>query len=302
VTLEPCAHEGRQPPCTRALIEARVARVVIASDDPSERASGRGPGVLRDEGIAVEVADGAEAAAARRLNQAFRKHARTDRPLVVLKSAISLDGRTATATGDSQWISGPESRGLVHRWRAEADAVAVGIGTVLADDPLLTARPEDPSPDAAARQPLRIVFDSTARLPLDSQLARSAADSPVLVLAGAEAPRDRLTALRDAGIEVLPCPGEAAAHVEAALDELGRREITSLMLEGGARLVGSFLDAAEVDELRLFVAPILLGGSGARPLAGGRGAADVSNAVRALAVDWERTGEDLMVRATIREW
>src|SRR6187551_236675 len=191
VTLEPCAHQGRQPPCVEAILEAGIARVVIASDDPSEKAAGRGPGSLRDGGVAVELAAGEEASAARLLNQPFRKHARTGLPLVTLKLAISLDGRTATAPGDSPWISGPESRALVHRWRAEADAIAVGIGTVLADDPLLTARP-DPSAvpllrhseqrNSGARQPLRVVFDRRARLPLGSQLLRTLDVSPVLAV------------------------------------------------------------------------------------------------------------------------
>src|SRR6188768_980550 len=140
VTLEPCAHEGRQPPCVEAILKAGIGRVVIASDDPSEKAAGRGPGILRDGGVEVAFASGAEATAARRLNQPFRKHARTGLPLVVLKMAMSLDGETATASGDSPWISGPESRELVHKWRSESDAIAVGIGTALVDDPLLTAR------------------------------------------------------------------------------------------------------------------------------------------------------------------
>src|SRR3954447_25835442 len=148
VTLEPCAHQGRQPPCVEAILEAGLSRVVIASDDPSEKAAGRGPGILRDGGIEIEFAAGEEASAARLLNQPFRKHARTGLPLVTLKLAISLDGRTSTQPGDSPWISGEQSRELVHRWRGESDAIAVGIGTVLADDPLLTARGGD-----AARQP-----------------------------------------------------------------------------------------------------------------------------------------------------
>src|SRR6187551_77345 len=175
VTLEPCAHRGRQPPCVEAILQAGVNRVVIASDDPSEKAAGRGPGILRDGGVEVEFASGAEATAARRLNQSFRKHARTGLPLVVLKMAMSLDGRTSTAPGDSPWISGPESRDLVHRWRAEHDAIAVGIGTALADDPLLTARVE------GARQPKRVVFDRNARLPLDSQLLQTLDQAPVYV-------------------------------------------------------------------------------------------------------------------------
>ncbi|HEY3435934.1 MAG TPA: bifunctional diaminohydroxyphosphoribosylaminopyrimidine deaminase/5-amino-6-(5-phosphoribosylamino)uracil reductase RibD, partial [Solirubrobacterales bacterium] len=159
VTLEPCAHEGRQPPCVEAILEAGIGRVVIASEDPSEKAAGRGPGILRDGGVEVGFATGAEATAARRLNQPFRKHAKTGLPLVILKMAMSLDGRTSTAPGDSPWISGPESREMVHGWRAECDAIAIGIGTALADDPLLTARVD------GARQPLRVVFDSQARLP-----------------------------------------------------------------------------------------------------------------------------------------
>ena len=170
VTLEPCAHTGKQPPCADALVEASVARVVYAADDPSEKASGKGPGILGAAGIEVEAADGDEALAARLQNQAFRKHAVTGRPLVTLKSAVTLDGHTATESGDSRWISGPDSRALVHRWRAEADAIAIGIGTALSDDPLLTARDHDPP---ASRQPLRVVFDSTARLPLTSALIGS---------------------------------------------------------------------------------------------------------------------------------
>ncbi len=182
VTLEPCAHQGRQPPCVEAILEAGVARVVIASDDPTEKASGRGPGILRDGGVEVAFASGAEATAARRLNQPFRKHARTGLPLVILKMAMSLDGQTSTHPDDSPWISGPESRELVHRWRSESDAIAVGIGTALADDPLLTARID------GARQPRRVVFDSQARLPLDSQLLQTLDQAPVLVITAPDAP------------------------------------------------------------------------------------------------------------------
>jgi diaminohydroxyphosphoribosylaminopyrimidine deaminase / 5-amino-6-(5-phosphoribosylamino)uracil reductase len=297
VSVEPCAHHGRQPPCTDAILAAGISRVVIASDDPTEKASGRGPGILRDEGVDVSFAEGAEAAAARLLNQPFRKHARTGRPLVVLKSALSLDGFTATAGGDSKWISGVESRATVHRWRADSDAIAVGISTALADDPQLTAREVDePEP----RQPLRVVFDSDARLGLDSTLVRSAAEVPVLVVASEAAPPDRTEALRGAGVEVLALPGERPERLSAALDELGRRRITSLLLEGGAALAGAFLDAGEVDELRLFIAPVLLGAG--RPLAVREGAPEVAAGERPLAVEWERSGDDLLARARMREW
>jgi diaminohydroxyphosphoribosylaminopyrimidine deaminase/5-amino-6-(5-phosphoribosylamino)uracil reductase len=297
VTLEPCAHHGRQPPCTEAIVAAGIARVVIASDDPSEKASGRGPGVLRDEGVEVSMAEGAEAAAARLLNQPFRKHARTGRPLATLKLAQTLDGRTAAGEGGPRWISGPGSRRPVHRWRGEADAVAVGIGTALADDPLLTAREVD-----AHRQPLRVVFDSEARLPLDAQLIRTVAQAPVLVVASPAAPADRVDALREAGAEVVVVDGDRAQRIRAALAELGRRGITSLLLEGGAELAGSFLDAGEVDELRLFIAPVIFGGVGVGPLAGWAGGGRAAEATRALAVEWERSGDDLLVRCRLREW
>jgi diaminohydroxyphosphoribosylaminopyrimidine deaminase / 5-amino-6-(5-phosphoribosylamino)uracil reductase len=266
VTLEPCAHQGRQPPCTEAILEAKIGRVVIASEDPTEKAAGRGPGMLRDGEVKVEFAAGEEATAARLLNQPFRKHTRTGLPLVTLKLAMSLDGRTATEPGDSPWISGERSRELVHRWRAESDAVAVGIGTVLADDPLLTARPnasrapyvprgQERRTGTEVRQPLRVVFDRQARLSLDSQLVRGVDQSPVIVVASQDADQARTAALQEAGMEILVANG-----IEAALADLGRRDITSLFLEGGRTLAAAFAAAGQIDESRVFVAPVLLGG------------------------------------------
>jgi len=269
VTLEPCAHQGRQPPCVDAILEAGIGRVVIGSDDPSEKASGRGPGILRDGGVVVELAAGEEATAARLLNQPFRKHSRTGLPLVTLKLAISLDGQTETAHDDSPWISSPKSLELVHRWRAESDAIAVGIGTVLADDPLLTARVPD-----ASRQPLRLVFDRRARLPLDSQLLQTLDQSPVLVVVSQAADPSSLAALRDAGAETL-----IADSIEAALSDLGRRDVTSLFLEGGRTLASAFAAADQVDEVRTFVAPVILGG-GRRICPVDRGAEDTLIATR----------------------
>jgi diaminohydroxyphosphoribosylaminopyrimidine deaminase/5-amino-6-(5-phosphoribosylamino)uracil reductase len=245
----------------------------------------------------VVPCEGAEAAAARLLNQPFRKRARTGRPLVVLKAALTLDGRTATGSGESKWISGDSSRELVHRWRSDLDAVAIGIGTAVADDALLTARGV-----GATRQPTRVVFDSTARLPLDGRLVRTATEAPVIVIAGPEAPSGSIDALTNAGVEVVVVPGGGPDRVRAALDELGRRDLASLLLEGGATLAGSFRDAGELDELRLFFAPVLLGGADSRPLLGGEGAGSISGAERALAIEWERVGEDQLARARMREW
>ena len=301
VTLEPCAHTGRQPPCTEVIIETGVSRVLYASEDPTEKASGRGPGILRDSGVEVELANGAEAAAARLLNQPFRKLARTGRPLVTYKAAMSLDGRVAAPGGDSRWISSAQRRELVHRWRADCDGVAVGIGTALADDPLLTARLQDGAP--AGRQPLRIVFDSQARLPLHSALVGSVDEAPLLLICAQTAASERLEALRGAGVEAVVVPGrDRGARLGAALDELGRREVGDLLLEGGPLLAGGFMDAGELDELRLFMAPLLVGASEARAVLEGTGAPRIAEGVRPLSVERESVGEDLLIRARIREW
>jgi diaminohydroxyphosphoribosylaminopyrimidine deaminase / 5-amino-6-(5-phosphoribosylamino)uracil reductase len=298
VTLEPCAHHGRQPPCTEAILEAEISRLVYASEDPTEKASGRGPGMLRDGGVGVELAGGPEASAARLLNQAFRKRARTGRPLVTYKAAMSLDGRVASPTGDSRWISSVESRELVHRWRAECDAVAVGIGTALADDPLLTARIE-----GAGRQPTRVVFDSHARLPLDSALVSSIDEAPLIVVCAPEAASGRRDGLERAGAEVVVAPGRSSrARLEAALDELGRRQIQDLLMEGGPTLAGALFDAGEIDEVRLFLAPVLIGAAQARAVLEGAGVARIAEGVRPLATSVDRIGEDVLIQARLREW
>jgi diaminohydroxyphosphoribosylaminopyrimidine deaminase / 5-amino-6-(5-phosphoribosylamino)uracil reductase len=205
VSLEPCCHQGRTPPCTEAIRAAGIGRVVVASDDPSEHASGRGLGILRDEGVEVVVADGELASRARLLNQPFRKHARTGRPWVLFKSAMTLDGKVATKGGDSKWISGEESRRLAHHWRAQCDAVAVGIGTALADNPQLTARI-----DGVIRQPRRVVFDSLGRLPLGSQLVRDARTIPLTVVVSRAAPRAAIDALSTHGADIVLATGESA--------------------------------------------------------------------------------------------
>jgi diaminohydroxyphosphoribosylaminopyrimidine deaminase / 5-amino-6-(5-phosphoribosylamino)uracil reductase len=298
VSLEPCAHHGRTPPCTDAITEAKLSRVVVASDDPSQKASGRGLGILRDEGIQVDVASGDVAEAARLLNQPFRKHARTGRPLVLLKYAMTLDGKVATRTGDSKWISNEMSRARAHRWRAQSDAVAVGIGTALADDPLLTARIE-----GVPRQPRRVVFDAEGRLPLDSKLVQSADQTPVILVCSRAASRTHVQGLESAGVEVIVASGEnESARVEAALDELGAREVQQLLVEGGPHLAGAFLDAGEVDELRVFIAPVIAGGRQARPAVEGEGAETIAAAAHALHTTVERIEDDVLVTARLKEW
>jgi diaminohydroxyphosphoribosylaminopyrimidine deaminase / 5-amino-6-(5-phosphoribosylamino)uracil reductase len=302
VSLEPCCHEGKTPPCTDAILQAGIRRVVIASDDPTEKASGRGLGILRDEGVEVVLADGDLASTARLLNQAFRKHARVRRPWVLFKSAMTLDGKVATRSGDSKWISGEHSRSLAHRWRASVDAVVVGIGTALADDPQLTARPDGMSADPS-QQPRRVVFDSLARLPPSSQLVVAASEVPLTVVVSRAAARADTDALEAAGVQVLVAAGEnEPARVRAALDQLGAMGVASLLLEGGPHLAGAFLDAGEIDEIRLFLAPLLRGGSAARDPLEGEGVERISEAARALAFSWENVGEDLLITARLREW
>jgi diaminohydroxyphosphoribosylaminopyrimidine deaminase/5-amino-6-(5-phosphoribosylamino)uracil reductase len=298
VTLEPCAHTGRQPPCTEAILDAGISRVVYASEDPTDKASGRGPGMLRDGGVEVELAGGPEAGAARLLNQAFRKRARTGRPLVTYKAAMSLDGRVASPTGDSRWISSVESREHVHRWRSECDAVAIGIGTALADDPLLTARIE-----GAASQPARVVFDSGARLPIESALVASIDEAPLIVICAPEAPSAKRDALERAGAEVIVAPGRTDRdRLEAGLTELGRRDIQDLLVEGGPTFAGALFDAGEVDQMRLFIAPVLVGAAQARAVLEGEGAVRIADGVRPLATTFDQVGEDMLVRARLREW
>ena len=253
VTLEPCCHHGKTPPCTAAIIAAGIARVVVATGDPFPAVAGRGIAALRAAGIDVET--GVLAADARRLIAPFCKLVETGMPWVIAKWAMSLDGRLAAPPGADRWISSSESRGLVHALRGRIDAIVVGIGTVLADDPLLTARPPGP------RQPLRIVLDSAARLPLAAALVRTAREVPVLVAAGPAATADRVAALRAAGCEVWQAATDSrSAQVRELLAELGRRRLTNLMVEGGAAVLRTFFAAGAVDEIQAFVAPRVIGG------------------------------------------
>lgn len=300
VSLEPCCHKGKTPPCTDAILAAGLGRVVVASDDPSEKASGRGLGILRDEGVEVVVADAGDALAgtARLANQAFRKHAKTGRPWVLFKSAMTLDGKVATRTGDSKWISSESSRARAHRWRASVDGVVVGIGTALADDPQLTARVE-----AVHKQPARVVFDAEARLPLDSKLVRAAPADRLIVVVARAAPRAATEALEMAGAEIVVATGQhEPARIRDALDRLGEMGLTSLLLEGGPHLAGAFFDAGEIDEVRLFLAPLLLGGRSARDPLEGEGVERISDALRAQTLECEQVAEDLLISARLRQW
>lgn len=285
VTLEPCAHQGRTPPCAPALVDAGVSRVVVAVLDPDDRVAGRGVEILRQAGIAVDVGVGSEAAA--RSLAAYLHHRRTGRPLCLLKTAASLDGRTAAADGTSQWITGPEARADAHRLRAESGAVMVGAGTALADRPTLTFRNLDFEDGLVPFQPVRVLLDAAGRVPASGPLF-DAGLAPTLVITTADADPDARTAWKEAGAAVedaasAPASGPAV-DLDAALLILGARGILQVMVEGGAALHGSFLRAGLVDRLVVYTGGAILGAEG-RPVFAGPGPGTLAEASR-----WRLTG------------
>jgi diaminohydroxyphosphoribosylaminopyrimidine deaminase/5-amino-6-(5-phosphoribosylamino)uracil reductase len=296
VTLEPCCHHGKTPPCTAAIVGSGIARVVVAAGDPFPAVSGRGVAALRAAGVAVEV--GLLQAEARYLNAPYFKLQETGLPWVIAKWAMTLDGKLATSTRRSRWISGPESRQLVHRLRGRVDAIVVGRGTVEADDPLLTARPEGEAPRRTA---VRVVLDSRAALRCDSQLVRTARQVPVLVVVGPGAPDADVARLESAGCEVWRCAGERPAdRMVTLLRELGRRRWTNVLVEGGMAVLGSCLEAGAIDEVHVFVAPKLLGGAAAPSPIGGAGLHDPAGAVRLEEWTWRQVGCDWYATARVQ--
>jgi diaminohydroxyphosphoribosylaminopyrimidine deaminase / 5-amino-6-(5-phosphoribosylamino)uracil reductase len=258
VTLEPCCHRGRTPPCADALIAAGLSRVVVALEDPDPRVAGGGLARLRAAGIAVETGLGAAEGA--EINAGFFQRVHLGRPLVTLKLATSLDGRIATASGESRWITGAPARERAHLLRATHDAILVGTDTVLTDDPQLTCR----LPGLDAQSPVRVVIDRQLRIPLDAQVFAEARRVPSWVLTLASADQARRTALGDAGVVVIPAAPDPAGHIDlaGALDLLGERGLTRLLVEGGGRLAAALLRAGLVDRLVWLHAPLLLGGDG----------------------------------------
>jgi diaminohydroxyphosphoribosylaminopyrimidine deaminase/5-amino-6-(5-phosphoribosylamino)uracil reductase len=294
VTLEPCAHQGRTPPCAPALVDAGVSRVVVAVLDPDERVAGRGIDVLRAAGVSVEVGAGAEAAA--RSLGPYLHHRRTGRPVCLLKTAASLDGRTAAADGTSQWITGPEARADAHGLRAESGAVVVGAGTALADRPSLTFRNLDFEAGLTPAQPLRVLLDAAGRVPATGPLFDLGV-APTLVLTTSAADPETRRGWEEAGADVEEIPSAGGVDLGIALDVLGRRGILQAMVEGGATLHGALLRAGLADRLVVYAGGVVLGSEGL-PLFGGPGPASLSEAsrwrltgVRALGVDarldWE---------------
>lgn len=293
VSLEPCDHVGKTPACAPALVQAGLARVVIAALDPTAVDRGGGVAILRRAGIAVDVGLCADAAA--RQNAGFFKLAALGRPLVTAKWAMSVDGKIATRTGDSQWISSAESRRDVHRLRGLVDCIVVGAGTARADDPLLTCR------DAELRRTaVRLVLCGRRAPAPDSRLARTARETPVLLAHVEGIPPDGLDQLLSAGCEALPLPadGQVAGHVDlgALLDALGVRRMTNVLVEGGSAVLGSLAAAGLVDRVLAYVAPRVIGGSTAPGPVGGEGPASMAGALDLADCEVTRMGPDALVR------
>lgn len=293
VTLEPCNHQGRTPPCVDAILTAGIRRVVIGCLDPNPAVVGGGADRLRAAGLEVEV--GVAAAEARALVAPWTKFITTGLPHVSLKLALSLDGRIATRTGASKWVTGPEARAKVQELRARHDAVGVGIGTVLADDPRLTVRDLEVLP--SGRVPARVVFDSRLRLPLNSRLVQTAREVPTWILTGSDAAEDAEQAFVDAGCAVVRVPNSAEGRVDvaAALRLLASQGVVSILIEGGAELAGSLLASRLADELHAFIAPILLGPRGRPGAVDWAGPDTPAEAPRIVDSRWELCGRDAYV-------
>ena len=292
-TLEPCDHHGSTPPCTEALVASGIANVVVAAGDPNPIVDGRGFARLRSAGI--EVIDGLLAAEAHRLNAAFERHVTTGLPYVTLKTAATLDGKTAARDGSSRWITGEAARADVHRLRAGADAIVIGAGTAISDDPALTVR----GPASAARPPLRVVVDAAGRVSPALRLFDGAA--PTLVATTDLADAGLLAAWTASGAEVVVLDRDSSGLVslEHLLSHLGKRDVQNLLLEGGATLAWSFVREGSVDRVIVYVAPKLIGGQEAPGILGGSGFSSLDQALQLSIVSVDRIGDDLRVEADV---
>lgn len=288
VTLEPCAHQGRTPPCTRQIIEAGISRVVAAVEDPNPRVKGRGFEELRRAGIQVE--SGLLAEEGERLIEAYACFITAGRPFVVAKWASSVDGKIATRSGDSRYISGAESQEFAHRLRNELDAILVGLGTVRIDNPQLTCRMD------GGRNPLRVVLDGKANIDHNSNIAGSAKEVPTLIAVTEDADQEKVEGLSRLGMDVVRLPGvDGWVDLPSLLEELGRRDVMSLLVEGGSRTLGSFFDGGLVDKVLVHVAPVIFGGEEAPVAVGGHGVESITRALRIEELELLRLGEDILI-------
>ena len=292
VTLEPCNHHGRTPPCTERIIEAGVKRVVVGCTDPDKKVSGEGIKRLRQSGI--DVTEGILQKECLRLNEAYFHHRKTNQPFVTLKMAITLDGKIAAHNGDSRWVTGSESRAHVHQCRKISDAILVGVGTVLADNPRLTARIDDES----VRQPVRIVLDSRLQTPLDAHVVNTDA-APTWIFTTSQCDQKKAKRLSEKGVKVIVTRQEKRVEVEEVLAYLGQRGILSLMVEGGSQVNASFLRGGHVQKVMAYIAPKLLGGADSKSVIAGPNPERMQEAVSLKDMDIMRFGEDFLLTGYI---
>lgn len=295
VTLEPCCHHGKQPPCTDAIIEAGIKRVIIGSSDPNPLVAGKGVEILRESGI--EVVEGFLKEECDEINRVFFHYITTGRPYVVMKYAMTTDGKIATYTGSSRWITGEQARERVHRDRNRYTAIMVGIGTVLADDPLLTCRIE------GGRDPVRVICDTGMRIPVGSQIVKTAGTVPTIIAVsreGTTGKHDKRKALCDAGCEILEVAfRKGHMDLEDLMVKLGERKIDSVMLEGGATLNWAALDAGVVNAVQTYIAPKIFGGKNAPAPVGGEGVGEPSEAFTLSRPRVVFEGDDILLESEV---
>lgn len=297
VTLEPCNHSGRTPPCTQKIVNAGIGRVVVAMKDPNPDVRGGGVEFLRSRGIDVDV--GTCEREARRLNEAFVKYVETKRPFAILKCAATLDGRIATRTGDSKWVTGEASRAHVHRIRHAADAIMVGVGTVIKDDPSLTARiPGDDGKRPV--DPTRVILDTRLRIPESAKLLRLESDSDTIVVTGPSAPDDKKARIERKGVRVMQADvKDDRIDLDRLMDRLGALGLTSLLIEGGGRVIAAALKAGIVDKIIFFYAPRILGGDDGVPICRGPGPALMNESIPVDDLEVRRFGDDVMIEGYV---
>ncbi|MBK1810384.1 bifunctional diaminohydroxyphosphoribosylaminopyrimidine deaminase/5-amino-6-(5-phosphoribosylamino)uracil reductase RibD [Clostridium sp. YIM B02505] len=296
VTLEPCSHYGKTPPCAKAIVEKGIKKVIIGMEDPNPLVSGRGIKIIKEAGI--EVITGILEEEGRKLNEVFIKYISTNRPFCTMKTAMTLDGKIATYTNASKWITGELSRKYVHELRHRVAGIVVGIGTVLADDPALTTRLED----GTGNDPIRIIIDSSASIPLEAKVLNLKSDKKTIIATTEKADKSKLKALEEKGAEIIITPSKnGRVDLPLLMKELGVRKVDSVLLEGGSELNYSALEEGVVDKVNAFIAPKIIGGNEAKTPVGGRGKAYMGEAIKLNNIDIYRLGDDMMIEGYIKK-
>jgi diaminohydroxyphosphoribosylaminopyrimidine deaminase/5-amino-6-(5-phosphoribosylamino)uracil reductase len=290
VTLEPCNHYGRTPPCTEAILKSGIKNVLVGMPDPNPSVSGGGAEFLKRKGIRIE--SGILEAECRKLNESFIKYVTTGRPFVIAKSALTLDGWSATSTGDSKWITNERSRDFVHRLRERVDGIMTGVGTIIFDDPYLTARPKN----RRGRDPVRIIVDTNLRIPHNARVLNHDSGAKTILAVGGHVAQELVKNIEKPGVSIITCPvKDGRVDLPALLDALGKMSITSLLVEGGAGVMGCMIRDELIDKFYIFKAPKILGGNDGFPMAKGKGPASMNQSVFLRDTELKRFGDDILI-------